>query len=73
MLIPNKTISLDESTLYKAAQLLHLLKNNIDLIVLYSLVNKEFTEVTEFIDTLDLLFVLDKIKLNHNSGEIEIA
>lgn len=59
--MPNKIISLNESCLYKSAILISKLKNNTHVIELYKANSKIFFDISEFIDALDLLFVLEKI------------
>lgn len=73
MLVPNKTIPLEESILYKSTSLLSVLNTNIPVSDLYDKEKKKFRDLSEFLDSLDLLFVLGKISLNEETGEIEIA
>ena len=57
MLVPNKTISLNESCLYRSALLLSKLKDGISVIELYQAEKRMFLDLSDFIDVLDLLFV----------------
>lgn len=61
MLVPNKTISLEESSLYKACQLLEILESPIELVELYQANKKIFPDLSSYIDALDMLYVLGKI------------
>ncbi|WP_375139346.1 ABC-three component system middle component 7 [Pseudomonas lurida] len=73
MILPNKVISLEDSCLPKAAKLLGVLKG-VDTVQAVYLNNKDiFFDVSEFIDALDLLFVLKKINVNFTSGVIQLA
>jgi hypothetical protein len=73
MILPNKIISLEDSCLPKAAKLLGVLEDNDSVQTVY-LNNKDiFLDISEFIDALDLLFILNKINVNLNSGVIQLA
>lgn len=61
MLVPNKTISIEESSLYKACQLLEILESPIELAELYQSNKKIFSDISSYIDALDMLYVLGKI------------
>lgn len=73
MLVPNKTISLDESCLYKAAKLLSKIDDGISVVDLYSFEKKIFYDLSDFIDAMGLLFILGKITLDQENGAIKIA
>lgn len=73
MIVPNKIISIDESVIYKAAKLLPKIKNTTQVVALYSKNKRLFLDIPEFIETLDVLYALNKIELNVDSGEIKIA
>lgn len=65
MRFPNKVISFKESILSKFAPILKLLKvRDYDVISLYHEFEKRMT-ATEFINTLDCLFTLNKITLKN--------
>ncbi len=71
MLVPNKTISLDESTLYKACQLLTALESDVELVDLYKSNKRKFVDLSSFIDAIDILYVLGKI--NVVDGVVKVA
>lgn len=77
MLLSNKTVTYKESIISKFPFILNLLCNTKERkIKIYDLckkTNKEFESTTDFIQTLDALFALNKIKLDENSGEIVIC
>ena len=73
MILPNKIISLEESCLPKAAKLLENLQDNDSVQSVYRLHKNIFFDISEFIDALDLLFVLKKIEVNFTSGVIRLA
>ena len=73
MLVPNKIISLDDSCLYRAAKLFSKLGDDISITELYASEKKGFTDLADFIDVLDLLFVLEKILFDQENGVIKIA
>jgi len=61
--VPNKTISIEESSLYKACQLLEILETPIELVELYQSNKKIFSDISSYIDALDMLYVLGKIQV----------
>lgn len=61
MFVPNKTVSLDESILYKSAQLLSSIEGPVEIFELYKKNAKILYEISLFIDALDLLYVLGKV------------
>ena len=73
MLVPNKTISINESCLYLSALLLSKLKDEISVIELYQAEKRMFLDLSDFIDVLDLLFVLGKVVLDEDNGVIKYA
>ena len=73
MLVPNKIISLDDSCFYKAAVLASKLDADISITELYESEKKWFNDLADFIDALDLLFVLGMISLNQENGKIKVA
>jgi hypothetical protein len=73
MILPNKIISLEDSCLPKAAKLLGVLKDNDSVQAVYLQYKDIFLDISEFIDALDLLFVLEKINVNLKSGVIQLA
>jgi len=73
MILPNKIISLEDSCLPTAAKLLEVLKGNDTVQAVYLNHKDLFSDVSEFIDALDLLFVLKKINVNFTSGVIQLA
>ncbi|MEZ8311100.1 ABC-three component system middle component 7 [Vibrio splendidus] len=73
MIVPNKIISIDESVVFKAARLLSKLDETNDALDLYSKNKKLFIDIPEYIEALDVLFVLKKIDFDLNNGVIKIA
>lgn len=73
MFVPNKTVSLSESNLSVAAKLLSKLQTEQDLFGAYQKNKKLFTDMSQFIDTVSLLFLLGKININFENGVLEIA
>lgn len=73
MILPNKIISLEDSCLPKAAKLLEVIEGNDSVQAIYHRHKKAFSDISEFIDALDLLFVLEKIQVNLTTGVIQLA
>ena len=68
MMLPNKTISYNNSVISKFPLVLKLLHNHssIKAGVLYKTLKNEFQSIHIFVQTLDCLFALGKIKFNEN-------
>jgi len=73
MLVPNKTISINESCIFTSAMLLSGFKGGISVEELYQSNKTIFLDMSDFIDALDLLFVLGKIVLDEERGVIKHA
>lgn len=73
MLVPNKTISITESSIYRSALLLSKLKSEVLVVDLYQSEKKMFLDVSDFIDVLNLLFVLGKVVLDEDNGVLKHA
>jgi hypothetical protein len=73
MLVPNKTVSISESCIYRASLLLSKLEGDISVEELYCNQKKLFVDMADYIDVLDLLFVLGKIVLEEENGIIKHA
>lgn len=72
MMLPNKTITYSESVIAKFPLALKFLQKqkSVKAGVLYTELKKEFSSIHVFIQTLDCLFALGKIKFNN---DMEIA
>lgn len=65
MKLPNKITSYQESVLSKLTVLLDVLSiEDVSLIELYSKTKQNFSDISEFIDTVDVLFALEKLEYN---------
>lgn len=71
MLVPNKVISLSESIIGKMTIILeYIIKNEMTIQELYFATQEHFGEIDEFIYSLDVLFLLDAIKVDFNKGVV---
>jgi len=70
MIAPNKAISLSESAIGLAPFILMHGPDSQDLLDLYSKVYKKFESIDQFVFTLDVLFVLNRISLDVNTGRV---
>lgn len=69
MKLPNKVTSYQESVLGKLNVLLDILSvRDSSLIELYFNTKQYFSDTSEFIDTVDCLFALNKLEYNEDSG-----
>lgn len=72
MITPSKFISFEQSILSKLPTLL-VEQRRIGIHDLYSAVADEFEGIDQFIFTLDVLYVLDKINIDFDSGVVSYA
>lgn len=72
MMLPNKTITYNESVISKFPLVLKFLQNqkSVKAVVLYEKLKNQFQSIHVFVQTLDCLYALEKIKFN---DEMEIA
>jgi hypothetical protein len=73
MLVPNKTISINESCLYRSALLLSKFEGEISVVELYHSEKKMFLDISDFTDVLNLLFLLGKLVLVEDNGVLKHA
>lgn len=72
MKFPNKVINYNESIISKFPNILLLLKDKrYTIISLYEKTKNYFEDINEFIETLDCLFALNKIKIDEESRSVE--
>lgn len=71
MIVPNKTITFQQSLLSKLPALIVAITRGVsNPIVLYSAVSDEFDDITQFMLALDTLFILEKVELV-NEGNLK--
>ncbi|MDM1508339.1 hypothetical protein HX082_02885 [Myroides odoratimimus] len=74
MIYPNKNIRFEESIIYKMISILELMdKKNISIHELYNKTKSNFNNIDEFIISLDVLYVLDMIKVDFENEIISYA
>ncbi|WP_289693427.1 ABC-three component system middle component 7 [Escherichia coli] len=64
MIVPNKATSLRESILFKMLAILEDDFEKIGLLELYDKVSHLFDGIDEFVFSLDVLFIIEKIRVN---------
>ncbi|WP_252503521.1 ABC-three component system middle component 7 [Sporosarcina sp. Marseille-Q4943] len=71
MLVPNKVITFNDSIIGKMTFILDfIIKNEMTIQDLYFATQEHFGEIDEFIYSLDVLFLLDAIKVDFNKGVV---
>lgn len=70
MLIPTKFTRLEESTLFKMKSILENKKDEETIEELYLRTKDVFYDASEFLNALDILFVLSIIDVNYDTGVI---
>ena len=75
MMLPNKTIPYNESVIAKFPTVLHFMQRHgaVKPTVLYESLKKAFSSIHVFVQTLDCLFALRKIKFAENTGELVLC
>ena len=65
MKFPNKLYSYSESTISKFIPIIEILETSDETVItLYQKVKKHFNNIEDFIETLDCLYILNKIELS---------
>lgn len=72
MIFPNKFIKYEESVLYKMLSVLEICqkKEVVGISELYSLSEKKFDGIDEFLYSIDVLHILDTIEVDFNTNQI---
>ena len=70
MSTPSKSISIQDSILYKMTIILETEFNDIKITDLYEKTSSNFSSLDEFVYSLDFLFILEKIILNPANGTV---
>ena len=74
MKLPNKIISYKESVLSRFTLVLSVLSDNpMNVYDLFELTKDSFTDVEEFMDTLECLYALKKVTFDDESGVLFYA
>lgn len=74
MIVPNKVINFSESIISRIPNILKSLPmDGITIKELYFITHDYFDEIDEFIYALDILFLLDVIKVDFNKGVVTYA
>lgn len=71
MLVPNKVINFKDSIIGKMTVILDNLSNDeVTIQELFNTTKDQFDEIDEFIYSLDVLYLLDAIKVDLNKGVV---
>lgn len=75
MLLPNKTISYNESVLMLFPLILHTIETNpgTNVIDLYECIKKDCASIIQFTQSLDCLFALGRIDFSDETGGLVIC
>lgn len=73
MIVPNKFVSLDDSGLGHIGIILNEGPEPIGLVELYRKVEHKFNGVDQFVITLDILFLLNRIEVNFETRTVTYA
>lgn len=67
MILPNKFLSYDDSTLSKLPLIIKAIDGGIEVSQLYKKLAAKFSGIDEFILTLDLLFAINTIRIDFDT------
>lgn len=71
MKLPNKLYSYKESTLSKLPAILARLEiEPLTVLELYNTIGKEFDDISDYIECLDCLYILERIDIDEESGKL---
>lgn len=71
MIFPNKHIKIEESILYKMTLILDYNSyNEISIKDLWMMTHEKFNNIDEFVFSLDMLYLLDKIQIDFESKKL---
>jgi hypothetical protein len=73
MLIPTKFTRLEESTIFKVRHILSDKRPGETVAELYERTKADFTDTSEFLHAMDVLFVLELLDVEWESGGIKYA
>lgn len=73
MLIPTKFTRLEESTIFKMRCIISSKKDGETIFDVFSKTKNNFYDASEFLHALDILFVLNLLDVQDDSGVIEYA
>lgn len=74
MIYPNKHIRIEDSIIYKMIAILEVQNDSeMNLHDLYSQIKSKFSNIDEFILSLDVLYVLDILEVDFNTETIKYA
>lgn len=72
MLVPNKITFLKETTIYKSIFIVELIQNEMSTVdKIYNNLKGKFIDKIQFIDALTVLWLLNIIEFNEETGEVE--
>ena len=72
MIFPNKFIKYEESVIFKMLKVLEICEKEKELTIqdLYKITVSKFSGIDEFLYSIDILYVLDSIKLDFTTNKI---
>lgn len=68
MIVPNKAVSIKQSSIYKIFYVLEYEFSAISVVDLYREVSSDFDGVADFVYALDVLYLLGKVKFDPAAG-----
>ena len=73
MLFPNKLINYNKATISKLSLVLEVLEEENELSVILRMVDDIIVDINEFIEILELLYLLDRITIDYANGRVKYA
>lgn len=73
MLVPTKFTKLEESTIFKMRCIVAEARQGESVLDIYNRTKDNFHDASEFLHAMDIVFILDMIEVEFQSGEVEYA
>lgn len=69
-MFPSKVVSVRDSILWKLPDLEETIGDSINILDLYSKIINLFDDINDFLISLDILYLLEKIEIDYEEGKI---
>lgn len=67
-MFPSKVVNIKKSILWTLPEIVEVLKKNNNLLEVYHELEKKLNDINEFMLSIDILYILDRIEINDEMG-----
>lgn len=67
-MFPSKVVNIKKSILWTLPEIVEVLKKNNNLLEAYQELEKKLNDINEFMLSIDILYILDRIEINDEMG-----